>query len=1071
MGSIRYTGVSESRSAKVIADIIKEKVGICLVVSPTYESAKSLADDLAFFVEKEIILVKDQGHQLASYEAEDLETRVEIEKAIKAIKGNSDKIIVMEALGATKKVEPLEKIVNKEIKLKVGDNIDYSEIAEKLFSLGYERTNYVYTRGQFAVRGSVIDVFPIDYERPIRVDLFGDEIEKIRFFDIETQFSDEFIEHIEISVAREKDNKKEYKGLVYFWQYFENSKIIIEDPSRCHQRIRLREEEIRDDFPIYLKNEKVTRDDINFFTFAEDYIKIYEHKELYLITAFTNAIEGVDTYDRIENITSYQGTSFNGDLKSLKREIENYLKEDYQVFLVAETEGRESTLRDFLLEEDIKGNVAVLLGEISAGMVFVHQKICYITDKDIFGYRKQKRKEKISSTSKNKSIFSDEEIKKDDIVVHEKYGIGRFLGNNTITVRGEERELLKIKYGGEDVLYVPMDQIDLVKKYTGSDNPKLTRLGSPEWENVKRKTKKAIKDMTKELLAVTAKRKAEGGYAFAEDGPWQADFDEKFPYTETDDQLRCIDEIKSDMEKKEPMDRLLCGDVGYGKTEVASRAIFKCVAEGKQVALLAPTTILANQHYIKLKERFEGFPINIGMLSRFKTEKEQKETVKNLEKGEVDIVVGTHRILSKDVKFKDIGLLVVDEEQKFGVAAKEKIKALKVGVDMLALSATPIPRTLHMSLVGIKDLSLIEEPPRDRLPVQTYVLEEDELLIKEAIKREMERGGQCYIVTNRIQGIQKLATLIRELVPAANVAVGHGRMDEEALEDVMIKFSEGEIDVLVATTIIESGIDIPNVNTVIILDADKFGLSQLYQIRGRVGRSNRMAYAYLMHKKEKVLTEVAGKRLSTIKEFTQFGAGFKIAMKDLEIRGSGNILGGEQHGHMINIGYDLYCKLVEEVVQEINLEGQGIKGLTNISEETTVEIDVSAYIPNTFIEDESQRIEIYKRIAQIENFEEQVKLEEKLKDTFGKIPYQVHNLTNIALIKNIAKEMSVEKIKYAKGKLDISYFERTKMNSTSIFIEEKDETGQKLLKEIYSLIHILYLRYKAKEKGKVIKGN
>ncbi len=1061
MGVIRYTGVSESRSAKIAANIINEKEGICLVVSPTYETAKALADDLAFFVNKEIILMNDQGHQLASYEAANIDSQVEREKAIKAIKEKADKVIVIEALGAAKKVEPLNVVSKKTIRVKIGEIIEYKEFGEKLFTLGYERESYVYSKGQFAVRGSIIDVFPIGYERPIRIDLFGDEVEKIRFFDIESQFSEENVDDAQISQARE-DKRISVEGLIPFWKYFEEGSILIDDPARCYQRIRLREEEVKDDFPIYLRNEKVRKDDIKKFTFTNEYIKIYQEDSLYVLTAFADSIEGIEAYEKLENITCYQGVSFNGDLKSFKRETENYLKEGYEVFLVAETEGRAQTLREFILDENIRGNIAVVAGELTTGMVLLHEKLCYMTDKDIFGYSKHKKRMKFSEKKSSRDIFS--EIEKDDIVVHEKYGIGRFLGNSIITVKGKERELLKIKYGGEDVLYVPMDQIDLVQKYTGSENPKLTRLGSPEWENVKKRTKKAIKDMAKELLALTAKRKSEGGYAFSKDGPWQADFDDKFPYVETDDQLRCIEEIKEDMEKSEPMDRLLCGDVGYGKTEVASRAIFKCIAEGKQAAILGPTTILVNQHYIKLKERFADFPVNIEMLSRFKTAKEQTEIIKKLETGEVDIVVGTHRLLSKDVKFKDIGLLVVDEEQKFGVAAKEKIKALKVGVDMLALTATPIPRTLHMSLVGIKALSLIEEPPEERIPIQTYVLEEDQLLIKEAIKRELERGGQVYIVTNKIQGIQKLAADIKNLVPEAQVAVGHGRMKEDVLEDVMINFTEGKTNVLIATTIIESGIDIPNVNTLIVIDADKFGLAQLYQIRGRVGRSNRMAYAYLMHKKEKILTEVAAKRLSTIKEFTQFGAGFKIAMRDLEIRGSGNILGGEQHGHMINIGYDLYCKLVEEVVKELELEGQGIQVVAKFNEETKLDIDVTAYIPMTFVESETQRIEIYKRIVAIKDFHELRILEQELRDMFGKLPFEVENLLRVGLIKNMAKYIQVESITLSKGKVNIKYFEQTGKGSMTVFVEEQKDKGRKLLKELYSVIHILYEKQRAAEK-------
>ncbi len=1059
MGIIRYTGISGSRSAKKIGDIVNKCESICLVIAPTYEAAKSLTDDISFFVDKEIILIGDEGYQLASYEAESIENRVEREKAIKAIEMDRNVVVVMEVQGAAKKVQPFDKITSQGIKLKIEKKIVYDDLARELFDLGYERSNTVYAIGQYAMRGSIIDIFPIDSEKPVRIELFDDEIERIRYFDIEDQLSKESIDSVEISSAKDKIEVSDIKSknYVYFWEYFTNNKIFIDDPERCYEKLKLKEEEIKDDFPIYFQRGKVSKEDIFKFTFTDEYTKIYNHNNLFLMSSFSNPLEGAEFYEKIEAIISYEGIAFNGELNSFKREICNYLKEGYEVFLVAESEKRVNSLREYLLDEEIKGNVAVLQGELSGGFVLPHEKKCYITDGDIFGYRKQKRKEK-KQHSKNKDVLF--EIEKNDYVVHEKYGIGKFLGNNIITVKGEERELLKIKYGGEDILYVPMNQIDLVKKYTGSENPKLTRLGTAEWDNIKKKTKKAIRDMAKELLAMSAKRKAEGGYPFSKDGPWQADFEDKFPFVETEDQLRCVEEIKADMEKSDPMDRLLCGDVGYGKTEVACRAIFKCVAEGKQVALLAPTTILVNQHYIKLIERFEDFPVNIEMLSRFKTNREQKEIIRKLGEGEVDIVVGTHRLLSGDVNFKDIGLLVVDEEQRFGVAAKEKIKALKVGVDMLALSATPIPRTLHMSLIGIKDLSLIEEPPEDRMPIQTYVLEEDDLLIKEAIKRELDRKGQTYVVLNRIDGIQRFANNIRELVPEAKVVVGHGRMPEEELEDIMIKFSQGESDVLVATTIIESGIDIPNVNTLIIIDADKFGLAQLYQIRGRVGRSNRKAFAYLMHKKEKVFTTIASKRLSTIKEFTQFGAGLKIAMKDLEIRGSGNILGGEQHGHMINIGYDLYSKLVEEVIHEIDLESKGSKAISMIGNDTEIDINVNGYIPTNFIENEVQRIEEYQRIAQISSYEEMKNYQQKLKDVFGKLPYEVSNLIKIALIKNMASEIEIKKLEYKNGKFSVIYDDSSKDMNIVAYFEKKDNTGENLLKEIYSLIHILHNKQK-----------
>ncbi len=1058
MGIKRYSGVSESRAAKTAANIINEQGNICLVISPTFEMAKSMADDLAFFVDREVILISDDGHHLLSFEAENIESQIGREKAIKAIKNNESKVVVMEAMGASKKVPLLKDLINQSIDIKVGDVLDYEGIHEKLYQLGYERENFVYAMGQYSVRGSIIDIFPLGYDYPVRIDLFDDEVEKIRNFDIESQTSKEGIAVVEINRAREFNVTKNLKENVFFWEYFSDGQIIVEEPNRCFDRVKLREEEVKDDFPVLLKHEKVLPEDIEKFTFTEDFIRLYDFENISFITAFGGNVKGAETYESIINIISYQGTPYNGDLKSFKREVSNYLAEGFEIYIVCETEGRAEILRNYIMDEGISGNIAVVMGELSTGMVLHNEKICYITDGDIYGHKKHKKKKKMSKTRSSKDIF--EEIEKNDIVVHETHGLGRFLGNSIITVKGEERELLKIKYHGEDVLYVPIDQAGMIQKYAGSENPKLSRLGSGDWENIKRKTKKAIKDMAKELLELSAKRKAEGGFAFSPDGAWQADFDDLFPYQETDDQLRCIAEIKADMEKPEPMDRLLCGDVGFGKTEVASRGIFKCIADGKQAAVLAPTTILANQHFQKLKERFENFPVNIELLSRFRSQKEQEETIEKLKTGEVDIVVGTHRLLSNDVKYKDIGLLVVDEEQKFGVAAKEKIKSLKVGIDLLALSATPIPRTLHMSLIGMKDLSLIEEAPEERIPIQTYVIEEDELLIKEAIRRERERGGQVYIVTNRIKGIQKIASDIADLVPDCKIAVGHGRIKEENLENIMIDFANGETDVLVATTIIESGIDIPNVNTVIILDADKFGLSQLYQIRGRVGRSDRMAYAYLMHKREKVLTEVAEKRLRTIKEFTQFGAGFKIAMKDLEIRGAGNIMGGEQSGHMINVGYDLYCRLVEEAVNEVEVESKGGIAVKK-SDEVKIEIDTSASIPQKFVEDEGQRLEIYKRIGRLKTQKERKDLEYELKDQFGKLPPEVENLMTVAIIKYMAREIGILSIKQRANKVLIDYVDGKEQ--MTLYVDEGN--GSKgSLKEVHQIIYVLFEKHRAKEK-------
>ena len=640
------------------------------------------------------------------------------------------------------------------------------------------------------------------------------------------------------------------------------------------------------------------------------------------------------------------------------------------------------------------------------------------------------------------------------LLSHEKHGIGKYIGLEQLTIQGEKKDYLKVKYAGDDLLYVPADQMELIQKYVGSTagTPKINKLSGTEWRQTKAKAKMAIANMAKELLEVSAQRKMEPGYKFGPDTVWQKEFEDAFPFEETGDQLRCIEEIKRDMESPESMDRLLCGDVGYGKTEVAARAMFKAVSEGKQVAVLVPTTILANQHYNTLKDRFEKFPFKVELLSRFRTEAEQAKTIRGLAKGTVDVVIGTHRLLSKDIQFKDLGLLVIDEEQRFGVQHKERIKKIKKGVDVLTLSATPIPRTLHMSLIGIRDMSLIEEPPSDRYPVQTYVMEEDDHIIRDAIERELDRGGQVFVVYNRVSGVHRIAEKIRDLVPGKRIGVGHGQMSEESLENVMMDFINGDIDILVATTIIESGIDIPNVNTEIIIDADKFGVSQLYQLRGRVGRSNRLAYAYLMHKKDKVLSEVAQQRLRAIRDFTEFGAGFKIAMRDLEIRGAGNILGQEQSGHLVNIGYELYCKLVDDAVRALNGEATDTK-----RHEANIDINMSAYIPDSYISDEVLKLSMYKKIAAVETAEDEEEIRNELIDRFGDIPKATEDLIKVARLRSLAESIGLIKVTVRGNRMTLKYPKKDNVKDTVLLLSKKTNN----LGEAADLLYVMSMKAKA----------
>ncbi len=638
--------------------------------------------------------------------------------------------------------------------------------------------------------------------------------------------------------------------------------------------------------------------------------------------------------------------------------------------------GVESSYKD-IVREIKPGEVVITFGNQGNGFQYYDIKLSVISDKDIFGQFKKKGKKKQNKKGTGK-IKSFTELKPGDFVVHANHGIGVFKGIKQLELQGNKKDYLELIYHSDDKLYVPVEQLDMVQRYIGSEGkkPKVSKLGSSEWTKTKNKVKKSIEEIAEDLVKLYAIRATLKGYKYSDDTVWQKQFEEEFPYEETPDQLLAIEDIKRDMESPKPMDRLLCGDVGYGKTEVAIRAAFKAVMDGKQVAFLVPTTILAQQHYNNFKQRFSDFPITVDVISRFRTLSEQKATIKSIKEGNVDILIGTHRILQKDIKFKDLGLLIIDEEQRFGVKHKEKMKNLKKNVDVLTLSATPIPRTLHMSLVGVRDISVIETPPEERYPVQTYVVEYNDQLIRDSILREISRGGQIYFVYNRVESIHEMASYISKLVPEGRVQIAHGQMKEKELENVVLDFTENKFDILIATTIIETGMDIKNVNTMIIYDADKMGLSQLYQLRGRVGRTNRMAYCYLTYKRDKILTEVAEKRLKAIKDFTELGSGFKIALKDLEIRGAGNMMGSAQHGHMASIGYDLYCRMLEDTIKLVRGD------IDKEPVETSVELKIDAYIPNTYIKDETQKIEVYKKIASIDSKEEFMDIEEELEDRF-----------------------------------------------------------------------------------------
>ncbi len=1072
---INISGVSESRVARMAA-CCAEKERQSLILVPTEVRARRLAGDLSFFApEKKIFVMPEEEQVFLRYEAKNHDQLIERMKALKALRSGEPAIVIAPVSAAIKKLTPHSYYEENVIRLSLGDESEPEELRARLVSMGYEYAEMVESQGQFSVRGGIIDVFTPDAEEAYRIELFGTEVDSIRTFDCDSQRSLEPLKFVEIYPARQMlmpreditagsqklardyeaqarrleekapqaaQKLRELSGEIceyiasvsdlkylenylhyfcpqteYLWDYMTGGAVMLDDPERIFELLELREKELKEDLKVLLERGEAVPRDAALITGFSDLAPLLKRRETIVFTPFPKRIKGIESFDRIINVASRQMISFAGNLTLLESELKNYARKGYEITLVFNSQGRRENMQDFVARLELKVPVSFAKGELTSGMDFPDEKKCWICENDIFQHKKASRRKK-AFKDKGQKLRSFADIKNGDFVVHENHGIGRFIGIQQLKVQGEKKDYIKIKYAGGDLLYVPVEQMDLVRKYIGGDGsaPRVNKLSGGEWKAAKAKAKAAVAVLARDLIDLYASRKLEKGYAFAKDSVWQKQFEDSFPYEETQDQLRATEEIKEDMEKPFPMDRLLCGDVGFGKTEVAARAIFKCLDNGKQAAVLVPTTILANQHFYTLKERFEGFPFNVEMLSRFRSEAQQKEIVRRLAEGEVDLVIGTHRLLGKDVKFKDLGLLVVDEEQRFGVEHKEQIKKLKKNVDVLTLSATPIPRTLNMSLTGIKDMSLIEQPPEERYPVQTYVLEQDDELIRDIIRRELGRSGQVYVVFNRVRGIQQIAERIKELVPEARIAVGHGQMNENLLEDTMLSFINGEQDVLVSTTIIESGIDIPNANTLIIMDADRYGLSQLYQLRGRVGRTNRQAYAYLMYQRDKVLTETAEKRLRAIREFTEFGAGFKVAMRDLEIRGAGNMLGEEQHGHILNVGYELYCKMVDDAVRA--LQGEIV---SENQEEITIELKAPAYIPESYIQSESAKLQMYQKIASVHSADDEDEVIDELLDRFGDVPRQTVNLVKISHIRYLAELMAVAEIRQDKNKVTLTF--------------------------------------------------
>ena len=1029
-----------------------------------YEDIESISDENCVYYPEKYVFFYDRD----SKSKENTKKRLEAMAEIASGRAN---IVVTTLNALTAKISRPEIFASYKILIEVGQVVNLDDLPNKLVEMGYERFPSVEGLGQFSIRGSIIDIGTQDAN--YRIELFDDEVDSIRSFEIESQRSLDKLEEITIypiedlilredekeKIAerikkdisktklegKEKDRLSEKflryvdrlenqetiinKDLILpyvdqdqvgsFLDYLDDFIFLIEEPSRIVER----EEELEiangDKFAILIENGEVTKAHEKTFYNYKDTINKLNEKTLITFNALLKPPKMFNPQD-IVNIKVKSVTNYMSKIKLFKEDLDYYGNNNFKVILLGATEKRAKRLFDHLVDlgysphlakntknEKITSNIVVTTGALNDGIEFSDSKTVFINYSEIYGSFSKKKKKKVPK----KKALNFEDLKIGDYVVHEAHGVGKYVGTTRLEVSGIQKDYILIEYGGEDKLFLPIEALDSIYKYVqeGKRPPKVNKLNSLDWKKKKARAKKSIDDMADELIKLYATRENTKGFAFSEDSQYQREFEDAFIYEETFGQLKSTEEIKEDMEKPSPMDRLLCADVGYGKTEVALRAAFKAILDGKQVAILVPTTILAQQHYNTIKGRFKNFPVGVGLLSRFRSKKDQKMDLEGLKDGNIDIIVGTHRLLSKDVKFKDLGLLIIDEEQRFGVRHKEKLRMLKENVDTLTLTATPIPRTLQMSMIGIRDMSVIEDPPEERFPVETYVLEYNNLMVREAILKEIERGGQVYFLYNKVSNMENKLLELRKLVPEATFSMANGQMTEKALEDTMIDFIEGNVDVLVCSTIIETGMDVPNANTMIITDSNRLGLSQLYQLRGRIGRSSRIAYAYFTYDRSTSISEVAQKRLQAIKEFTEFGSGHKIAERDLEIRGSGSILGSRQSGHIEKIGYDLYMKYLKDAVMKL-------KGLDVEEEiETTIDLKLDSFIPKDYIADDKTRLEIYKKISVLTTEEEYSDLVDELIDRFSDFPDEVSNLMDIALLKNKAQRAKVSSILERRG--------------------------------------------------------
>ncbi len=1069
-------GLSTSTKALAIASSLEKEDRIVLLMS-TYGEAEGLVSDLIFILGEELVypfLVDDAPMvEFLMSSQEKIISRVE---ALRFLTDSSKKGILVCNIAASRLILPSPNAFKDSIvKISVGEEYDQHAFIHQLKENGYRKVTQVQTQGEFSLRGDILDIFEISQLEPCRIEFFGDEIDGIRSFEVETQLSKENKTELTIFPAsdmllREKDyqrgqsalekqisktlspilksyleeilssfhqkqshaDSRKFLSLCYdkTWTVFDyiekDTPIFFDDYQKLMNQYEVFERELAQYFTEELQNSKAFSD----MQYFSDIEQIYKKQSP--VTFFSNLQKGLGNlkFDKIYQFNQYPMQEFFNQFSFLKEEIERYKKMDYTIILQSSNSMGSKTLEDMLEEYQIKldsrdktnickESVNLIEGNLRHGFHFVDEKILLITEHEIF-QKKLKRRFRRQHVSNAERLKDYNELEKGDYVVHHIHGIGQYLGIETIEIKGIHRDYVSVQYQNGDQISIPVEQIHLLSKYISSDGkaPKLNKLNDGHFKKAKQKVKNQVEDIADDLIKLYSERSQLKGFAFSADDDDQDAFDDAFPYVETDDQLRSIEEIKRDMQASQPMDRLLVGDVGFGKTEVAMRAAFKAVNDHKQVVILVPTTVLAQQHYTNFKERFQNFAVNIDVLSRFRSKKEQTATLEKLKNGQVDILIGTHRVLSKDVVFADLGLMIIDEEQRFGVKHKETLKELKKQVDVLTLTATPIPRTLHMSMLGIRDLSVIETPPTNRYPVQTYVLEKNDSVIRDAVLREMERGGQVYYLYNKVDTIVQKVSELQELIPEASIGYVHGRMSEVQLENTLLDFIEGQYDILVTTTIIETGVDIPNANTLFIENADHMGLSTLYQLRGRVGRSNRIAYAYLMYRPEKSISEVSEKRLEAIKGFTELGFGFKIAMRDLSIRGAGNLLGKSQSGFIDSVGFELYSQLLEEAIAKRNGNANA-NTRTKGNAELILQID--AYLPDTYISDQRHKIEIYKKIRQIDNRVNYEELQEELIDRFGEYPDVVAYLLEIGLVKSYLDKVFVQRVERKDNKITIQF--------------------------------------------------